>query len=92
MFGKMFTPQVVRKDNGNTVVKVGIFRFKVDPQAIAYDLGRFNRPVNAYYNVYHVRHYRHAKGYRFVAISPAWEDYIEKLNQSTYRHPRPVRW
>lgn len=95
MFGKIFTapaPKVVHKDNGETVVKVGMREYPVDPSAIAYDLGKYNRPVNAYYDPYTARIARFSRGYRFVAIREDWKDYITKLNESKHRYPRPARF
>lgn len=94
MFGKLFTapaPQVVRKDNGETVVKVGMREHPVDPNAIAYDLDKYNRPVNAYYDPYTARIARFSRGYRLVAIREDWKHYIEELNTSNHRYARTAR-
>lgn len=95
MFGKIFTapaPKVVHKDNGETVVKVSMNEYPVDPNAIAYDLDPRNRPVNAYYDPYTARIARFSRGYRLVAIREDWKDYITELNESKHRYPRPSRF
>lgn len=86
------TPKVIREENGKVFVKVGLRRYEADPNAIAYSLGKYNRLAQPYYNIYHIRHYRLDRGFRFVAIQPEWEEYIAELNECKHRYPRPILW
>lgn len=85
-------PEVIRKDTGATVVKIGAREYPVDPNAIAYSVGAGNVPARAYYDVYEMRIARFQRGYRFIPVHPGWKNWVEELNESTYRYPRTARF